>query len=413
MRLLHHLATGGLAALVSLCLASCGSPQRLPAVPRELESSATAIGDPGIRSWYDDLCEPFRQELLSAAIRMRESDEGEVGRPLKYLALSGGGSDGAFGAGLLCGWTAAGDRPEFAVVTGVSTGALIAPFAYLGPSYDDELRHFYTTVDTRQIATRRRLISAYLGDGAMDTSPLRALLAEVVDERMMRGIAEEYAKGRLLVVATTNFDADRAVLWNIGAIAAGGRPGALELIRSVLLASASIPAAFPPVMIEVTAGGERYQEMHLDGATKSQVFLYPPSLELRAESDARGVQRERTAFVVRNGRLHSEWESVPRRTLPIARRAIGMLIRANGVGDLFRIYLTARRDGVAFRLAYIPDSFNETPSEEFDPVYMTALFDLGFEMASAPGGYPWDSAPPGWTEREAEFLEGAGATEPR
>lgn len=387
---------------VGVILGGCSAPPRLPAVPMELEDRAVVLGNPALRTWADEVNPEFRAELIEAARRMGERTGATPGsgaaNPTYFLALSGGGADGAFGAGLLCGWTIEGSRPEFTVVTGISTGALIAPFAFLGPEYDEPLRFFYTTVRTREIATSRFILRALAGDAIMDTAPLRRLMSEVVDEDMMAAIAAENAKGRILVVGTTNIDADRAVIWNIGAIAASGHPDALQLIRDVLIASAAIPAAFPPVMIDVKVDEEPFQEMHLDGATRAQVFLYPPSLELRAEAAARGVERERVAYVILNTRLERQWASVPRRTIPIARRAIGSLINANAIGDLFRIYLTARRDNVAFNLAYIPSTFDAEAVEGFDPEYMTALFDLGFKLGSLPGGYPWATSPPGWTE---------------
>lgn len=381
----------------------CSAPPRMDAVPPEFQNAAAALGEPAIRTWDIELNEPFKQELIRAAARARALFDSEPGPTptAYYLALSGGGSDGAFGAGLLCGWTVEGSRPEFAVVTGVSTGALIAPFAFLGPHHDDKLRQVYTTVSTRQIATQRFILAGLTSDAIMNSAPLRRLLEEIVDEAMMHEIAEQYERGRVLAVATTNFDADRAVIWNIGAIAASEHPDALRLIHDVLMASAAIPAAFPPVMIRVEADGRAFEEMHLDGGTKSQVFVYPPSLELRAKSEARGFERRRVAFVIRNARLDPEWANVPRRTIPIARRAISSLIHANGVGDLFRIYLTTLRDNVEFNLAYIPGTFTATRNEEFDPVYMAQLFDVGFQMGSAPGGYPWAPSPPGWAEADA------------
>lgn len=247
----------------------------------------------------------------------------------------------------------------------------------------------------------------------MSTAPLRRMIEQFIDEAMVREIAEQYERGRILVVATTNFDSGRAVIWNIGAIAATGHPGAIGLIHDVLMASAAIPAVFPPVMIKVEANGREFEEMHLDGGTKAQVFLYPPSLELRVKTEARGIERQRVAFVIRNARLDREWTTVPRSTLPIARRAIGSLIHANGVGDLFRIYLTSKRDDVEFNLAYIPATFTAARTEDFDPLYMKALFAVGFEMASAPGGFPWASSPPGWGESEAAKMLGpTPATEP-
>ena len=401
---------------VALLATGCAAPPRKPAPPPELEQVAAALGDPSIRSWDVELNEPFKNELIRAVGRgLAEFESAGSEAPTShFLALSGGGPDGAFGAGLLCGWTIEGSRQEFTVVTGVSTGALIAPFAFLGPRYDDKLRQVYTTVNTRQIALRRSLLAGLRSDAAMNTAPLRRTIEKFIDEAMVRELAEQYGRGRILVVATTNFDSGRAVIWNIGAIAATGRPEAIGLIHDVLMASAAIPAVFPPVMIRVEAEGRVYEEMHMDGGTKAQVFLYPPSLDLRAETEARGLERRRVAFVIRNARLDREWATVPRSTLPIARRAIGSLIHANGVGDLFRIYLTSRRDNVEFKLAYIPATFTAARTEDFDPVYMKELFTLGFEMASAPGGFPWGTSPPGWAESDAAKIFGTSPdTEPK
>lgn len=390
-------------------VASCGPLTRGPAVPEALAGEATVFNKPAIRSWGDELSVPFRDELLQAAKRQRvELDarpDPTAPAPSYFLALSGGAADGAFGAGILCGWSVAGTRPEFSVVTGVSTGALIAPLAFLGASYDDKLRELYTTVRTRDIANQRFILTGLLGDSLMDITPLSRKIDEIVDEQMMRDIAREYARGRVLVIATSNADSDRGVVWNIGAIAASGHPDSLKLIRDLLIASAAIPAVFPPVMIDVEADGRHYQEMHVDGATQSQVFLYPPSLMLRLESEMRGARRERTAYVIRNGRLDPQWSEVSRRTIPIAVWAISSLIRANGLGDLLRIYFITKRDSVDFNLAFIPSTFRAEPAELFDPVYMTALFDYGFAAATAPGGFPWHKVPPGWISNRTEYAE--------
>jgi predicted acylesterase/phospholipase RssA len=188
------------------------------------------------------------------------------------------------------------------------------------------------------------------------------------------------------------------VIWNIGAIASSNDPGALSLIQDILVASAAIPAAFPPMMIDVEADGTSYQEMHVDGSTRSQVFLYPPTLNLKDFAEDAGIVRDRVAFIIRNGRLDPNWAMTERLTLPIAARAISSLIQASGVGDLYRLYLETRRDEIDFNLAFIPPSFSVIPTEVFDQVYMTALFDNGYSAASQPGGYPWSKTPPGYNE---------------
>ena len=203
-------------------------------------------------------------------------------------------------------------------------------------------------------------------------------------------------RGRLLVIQTTDLDAGYPVIWNIGAIAKSGSPEALSLIRHIMLASASIPAAFPPVMFDVEANGAPYQEMHVDGGAVSQAFLVPPSIDPRIAQTAAGFHGRKTvAYIIRNSRLTTEWTDVERQTLSIAQRAVATLINYNGVGDLYRMYLTTRRANAAFNLAYIGDDFHAEHKEEFDTGYMRALYRFAFDKAAK--GYPWQDAPPGFT----------------
>jgi predicted acylesterase/phospholipase RssA len=202
-------------------------------------------------------------------------------------------------------------------------------------------------------------------------------------------------QGRLLVIQSTDLDAARPVLWNIGAIAKSGHPGALSLIRHILLASASIPGAFPPVMFNVEVNGEPYQEMHVDGGAVSQAFLVPPSVIVKLAQKAAGHHRNSVAFIIRNSRLTTEWSDVERQTLSIAGKAVSTMINYNGVGDLYRIYMATRRAGAGFNLAYIGDDFHAEHKEEFDQTYMRALYRYAFDKAAK--GYPWQDAPPGFT----------------
>jgi hypothetical protein len=362
-----------------------------------------------IRTWSDEINPEFFDEVVRAAKREFEwrNAAGETG-PLPradYLAISGGGANGAFGAGLLCGWTAAGTRPEFKVVTGISTGALSAPFAFLGSKHDAPLKEVYTKTSTRDLMTPRSILAALFSDALMDTAPMWRMSRHYFNEAMMQEIAKEYARGRILLIGTTNLDSQRGVIWNIGAIAASGNPRALELFRSILIASAAIPAAFPPVMIDVEAEGQPYQEMHVDGGAMAQVFLYPPSFKV----DSGDIQRERRVYIIRNGRLDPRWTDVQRRTLKIAERAIDSLIQTQGFGDLYRMYLTSRRDDVDFNLAFIPAEFSLKPKEGFDPVYMGQLFDLAYHAAS--DGYTWSKTPPGYLKASASQTQPSQATD--
>jgi predicted acylesterase/phospholipase RssA len=185
----------------------------------------------------------------------------------------------------------------------------------------------------------------------------------------------------------------------MGKIATYGDAKALDLFVSVMIASTSIPGAFPPVMIDVEADGKHYQEMHVDGGIMAQVFAYPPGLTARDMATATGTARERSLYVIRNARLDPDWAQVERKTMSLAGRAVASLIHSQGIGDLYRIYATAQRDGVDFNLAFIPSSFQEPHKEEFDNAYMRALYDRGYEMASK--GFPWLKMPPGFSAASA------------
>jgi predicted acylesterase/phospholipase RssA len=379
-------------SLVVLMLGCASVRERTP-VPQELSEVAQIPGIPYARFWGDGLPPDMEKRLEALKAKVKDLDPEALRRPRNYLAISGGGANGAFGAGLLVGWTEAGDRPAFDLVTGISTGALIAPFAYLGPDYDAQLKAVYTSISTKDIMEKRGLLTALTGDAMFSSDPLRELIAKHIDEDLVSAIAAEHRKRRSLLVGTTNLDAARPVIWSIGEITASGAPQALELIRSILLASASIPAAFPPVYVEVEADGRRYDEMHVDGGATSQVFLYPAALDWRKLTQEFGVEGEQRVYVVRNSRLSPEWETVEPKLGPIAGRTIDSLIRTQGIGDLYRIYLGAQRDGLLYNLAYIPADFDEGPEETFDTEHMQKLFDVGYRLAKE--GYPWEKTPPG------------------
>ncbi|MBW6398013.1 patatin-like phospholipase family protein [Roseomonas sp. HJA6] len=380
-------------------LASCALPVRGPAVPRGRMTEATVIGLPNERfSLFSRAgLQGLEAEFQAAAERMRQRlNLGPTAPlpPVNLLAISGGGENGAFGAGLLCGWTEAGNRPEFNLVTGVSTGALTAPFAFLGSAYDAQLRSVYTQLTLAEVARSRGLLQAVFADGLADNTPLFHTISRYMTAEMLAAIAEAYRGGRLMLIGTTQLDAQLPVIWNMGAIAASGHPRALDLARRILLASAAIPGAFSPVMIDVTLDGEARQEMHVDGGAFAQAFLYPASLGAgRQQRIRRGTAaRDVEAYVIRNARLDPDWADVERRTLGIAGRAIATMIAASGYNDVLRIYANTQRDGIGFHLAFIGTDFDMELPAPFDQGYMRALFDYGFQRARR--GYPWASRPP-------------------
>ena len=380
------------ACAASLGVTGCSTPDRLPAVP-SASALRTAEGLGPIRFLVARETDSFAAEARSALAKEQAwlASTGTTGEmpPAYFLAISGGGDNGAFGSGVLNGWTAAGTRPEFKVVTGVSTGALIAPFAFMGAKYDYVVKKVYTTTAQKEIFKKRGLAGILFGDSMADTRPLATLIQSYVTREFLDEIAAEYARGRILLVGTANLDSLEPVIWNMTAIAASQDPRAIRLFRQILLASASIPGAFPPVMIDVNLDGTAYQEMHVDGGTMSQVFLYPPSIGV-----AKAAPRKRVLYIIRNARLDADWASTQRRTMSIAMRAIDALTTTQGIGDLYRIYATAERDGLDFNLAYIPPTFTTPHGEMFDTAYMQSLYEVGFQAAKA--GYTWQKYPPGF-----------------
>ena len=380
--------------LSALLMSGCATGHKRNPLPEAYGDMAQIPFIPNARFWGDTVPSGIQEKLAEMKEEIRETEPEAKYKPIDYLAISGGGANGAFGAGLLAGWTAAGNRPEFRIVTGISTGALIAPFAFLGKEYDAKLEKFYTTTSTKDILEKRALLSLLTADSAADTTPLRKLLAKIIDVKMLEAIIAEHDKGRRLYVGTTNLDAQRPVIWNIGIIAKSGAPNALQLVRDIMVASASIPGAFTPIYIEVEADGHRYDEIHVDGGTSSQVFLYPASLDMRWVRRQIGLKGKSRIYVIRNSRIEPDWKTVSSKIVPILGNTISTLIRTQGIGDLYRIYLGALRDGMEYSVAFIPPDFKEEPKEAFDPEYMGKLFDLGYQMAQ--NGYPWEKTPPGF-----------------
>lgn len=381
-----------LAIAAMAVLAGCAvAPTRLNPIPRDAHEAAAVPGIPGARYWGDKRPPGIDGFLAASDAELQRDYAGIYGKPHHYLAISGGGADGAFGAGLLVGWTQHGTRPEFSIVTGISTGALIAPFAFLGPKYDSVLRRVYTELSTSDLVERRGLFDIIRNDSLVSTRPLRALIAEYIDDALIAELAAEHRRGRSLLIGTTNLDAARPVTWNITRIAASGAPGSRELIHDVILASASIPGVFSPVKVEVESDGRRFDEIHVDGGVTSQVFMYPAGLNWRKVLDRLKVPGQPKLYVIRNSRTDPGFQSITRRLVPIMSRSVSSLIRTQGIGDMTTIYMAASRDGLDFNLAYVPDSFSLEPKESFDRQYMQQLFAIGFEAAQR--GYPWITGP--------------------
>lgn len=380
--------------IAGLALAACAGPTvdslREP-VPESLVDRSAVPGYSHIRYW-GDTGEGLSPNIVAEVIAQQRA-AGFAPKPPSFLAISGGGSNGAFGAGVLFGWTAAGTRPEFVVVTGISTGSLIAPFAFLGPPYDELLKQAYTDISGKDIYEKKGVLAILGSESVADNTPLRHLVSRYVTDSMVADIALQHNRGRRLLIGTTNLDAERPVVWDIGSIANSGDPGRKKLIQDILVASASIPGLFPPVNIKVVADGKSYDEMHVDGGTSNQAFMFPTDFSLKqADKDAKRGKVNRTLYVLRNGKVTPEYSKVKPRLAAIVEKSISSLIKYQGIGDLYRMYANAQRDGITFRALWIPESFTMKEPKPFDPAYMRALFDLGYGMGR--NGVKWAEQPP-------------------
>lgn len=315
-----------------------------------------------------------------------------------YLAVSGGGSDGAFGAGLLNGWTETGARPKFKIVTGVSTGSLIAPFAFLGPDYNDELRRAYTTIDAGHVMEPHGLFNILWSESLSDNTPFRTMVAGYVTDQLLDAIAAENAKGRLLLVATTDLDREQLVIWDMGVIASGPSPERLHLFRDVLVASASIPVIFPPTMIKVKVNGETRDEMHVDGGVVVQSFFVGHNVDMKsmvrkAHPDFKADSLHQL-YVIRNSMVLAKPSPVKRSLGDISERSISGLLKVSGMNDLYRMYLGVVSDEFEMRYVAIPPTYKASNAEPFSRQEMEQLFAYGENMGRT--GIPWRTLPPGY-----------------
>lgn len=377
--------TGRIAALfaVLLLLGGCGTLPRdafdpldaRVAVPSGLADVRFAAGDAEASLTNSG---PIRERI--------EADKGDF----SVLALSGGGANGAYGAGVLAGWTKAGDRPRFDVVTGVSTGALAAPFAFLGPDWDARMEAAYTDGGTDELISLKAL-APFRGPSLFSAAPVRHLVETYVDAEMLRAIAVEHAKGRRLQVATTNLDTQETTVWDMGAIAARADPSAIKLFQDILVASSSIPGVFPPVLIGVDGPTGRFSEMHADGGVMTPFFTVPESMLLWTDPGG-GVHRG-ALYILINGQVGASVGVTRGSLVGILARSWDAMSKASTRTTLAATVGFAERNGLAVRISEIPDAA-EAQGLNFKADNMRKLFRMGYDRALA--GEAWHApAKPG------------------
>lgn len=391
----------GLAAL-SLSVGGCASTTpRIPYAQAEAEA-ADIPGIPDARFYADSpgfVFDRFRQEVYAKAQARHEA--------VSYLALSSGGSDGAFGAGFLKGLTESHQRPQFTIVSGISTGALMAPFAFLGPQYDATLQDLYTSGYASALVKDANLFNALVGNALVDSDKLGRFIARYIDQGVLDAVAAEHRKGRRLLVVTTNLDQQRSVVWNMGAIANSRSPEALPLFRQVLAASASIPALFPPRLISVESGGHRFQEMHVDGAALRQIYIAPDEVIFGGRNA--GANQIKDLYILVNNKIDPSFKVVDDTTVAVAARGLSTVLKREGRNNVLSSYAYAAAHGVNYHVAFIDADVPEPPSgdaaEQFSTAYMTNLFARGEARGRVPS--PWAARPPLATDPAGHALTAA------
>ncbi len=368
--------------LLAILLSACSVITRSSVDVADLEDPQLP-GIEGARYWAD--VEP---QDINDLIAFRENQRRAAGLTQENttLALSGGGENGAFAAGILIAWSEAGTRPEFLTITGVSTGALAAPFAFLGSDYDDELRLLYGGLPSSQIIESRALLGILPNASVMNSNPLRRLIEKYVTDEFLRKVAKEHRRGRRLLVQTVSLDAQRPVIWDLGVIADSGVPKAKEYFRDVLLASAAIPGIFPPVLIEIETSSGRRDELHVDGGVISQSAFLPG---WRIPNTVSGVSR---LYAIRNGRVDPEPQITRPNLISVTQRSVATLIKSQGMDDLRIAYNLAKARGSTYQAAWIESDFTIRSEKPFEPEYMRALLSYGYDRFKS--GNLWSDLPP-------------------
>lgn len=377
---------GSLACMLVGLLAGCVTAPRLPPPPALISRAAPAGFPPDIRLLTIDR-EDFLRRSPNVFGRLAQN---ATGGSINYLVLSGGGSGGAFGAGALVGLSEAHARPQYDVVTGVSAGALLAPFAFLGPAWDPQLKdafgggHRLELLHSKAGSVLARLL---FPRGTMEHNALARLVDRYATEAMLQAIAAEWRKGRLLFVATTDLDKRETVLWNMGAIAAQGGAPALKLFREVLMASASVPGIFPPVLIRVREGDHEYDEMHVDGSVTTSLFAAPHAAQLLPVGEVGKLPVN--LYVIVNGKLAGEPQKTPLNTIDILSRSFDADLTYKMREGVLLALDYARQQHMHFRLTEIPPSYPSPSFIDFSPQSMRTLFD--YAEGCAAGGQLWET----------------------
>ena len=320
------------------------------------------------------------------------------------LVLSGGGSYGAFQSGVLKGWGETGGRPEFDVITGVSTGALVAAITFPGPDMDSIGEMIFTSVSNRDIFKKKNIVVGLTQGYVADTKPLREMIDAMVTDEYLDRVAGQHTLGRRLYVGTTNLETRRQVIWDMGNIALKHRTdgSSKKLFRDILQASAAIPGMFPPVSIPIEVGGKVYEEKHVDGGVTAGVFLRPFALN---PGGARESLAGSDIYILVAGKLYADPGPVGKDLMSLGSSTVAALLSGQVRDELAEIYAVSAFQGIHFHLGAVPENYPITmKSSEFDKKQMRDLFQEGRRLGQT--GMLWRKTPPGASPGEQPEVRG-------
>ncbi len=383
MRLtMNRLISSGVTVALSLLIVACSSPHTLDVRVsqsnyKDVEIASSTPNEP-LRMWANEA-----PDFLYSAHNQTTPIKVE-GEQLNILALSGGGVNGAYGAGVLMGLQEKGELKDYAIITGVSAGALIAPFVFIGGDAMPKMKEVMLNINDKDILGKKNFLNTLFKDAFTDGENLYDFIADAYPEPMTEAMAQQHRNGKRLFIGSTHFDSGELVIWNIGAIANSDLADKSELIYKVLAASASIPGVFPPQFIDVEHDGETLEELHVDGGLAAQVFFNPSNFNYQQISDALGLEKAPQLDVIRNGALKAPYRPLKDKGLDLVSKSVSSLTLAQTRGDLYRMKYISEINDIEMQFTYIDQDFRyaKVTKDMFDHRYLLTIYEYGFKKAT-------------------------------
>ncbi|ENM6583207.1 patatin-like phospholipase family protein [Vibrio alginolyticus] len=379
---MNRLISSGVTIALSLLVAACSSPHTLdvrvsPSNYKDVEIANSTLAEP-LRMWANEA-----PDFLYSAHNQTTPIKVE-GEQLNILALSGGGVNGAYGAGVLMGLQEKGELKDYAIITGVSAGALIAPFVFIGGDAMPKMKEVMLNINDKNILGKKNFLNTLFKDAFTDGENLYDFIADAYPEPMIEAMAQQHRNGKRLFIGSTHFDSGELVIWNIGAIANSDLADKSELIYKVLAASASIPGVFPPQFIDVEHDGETLEELHVDGGLAAQVFFNPSNFNYQQISDALGLEKAPQLDVIRNGALKAPYRPLKDKGLDLVSKSVSSLTLAQTRGDLYRMKYISEINDIEMQFTYIDQDFRyaKVTKDMFDHRYLLTIYEYGFKKAT-------------------------------